>query len=522
MESELEEKLEKGWRSTTRVVFGRELPDLGDYSVWLSEYNAAPAKRQSRLSGKEVVLANSNYPKNARFLSEKEATVNKDYALSINQVKDIDSLLAALSEKCEYAGNRFLGNTAFVESSDSITDSQYVFGSTNVEKSSIIFNEFMIRKDSKFGFGGGWYAASEFIIRCVGAHTIKRSFESHYTVKSSDMHFCFGCVGSHDLLFSFGQRNSSYKIGNLQLGKAEYGELKGKLMSEVVDEIEKEKSFPSLFSLVPNMPAKPLPSISPSIPKDKKDLGAINKGFAKAYNIIFKRQPKHNLDDYGGWLTVNSFPVETLPTPFGGKTTRAVNFGWMSTIPKHRLVNIFELLELGKIPIPQEKLSSLKSALSWVSGNFFFTGEFYDGENSNVNETPCAYGAVNSYRAFDATAAENVAYAAIALDAKYVYGGNFLLESDFCINCFNSNHLTRCLEMDFCTKCADCYFCHNCEGLTDCMFCFNMKGARFCIGNTRLSREDYIAARDAILARLSSELDRNKKLGISIFSIGSM
>ena len=75
--------------------------------------------------------------------------------------------------------------------------------------------------------------------------------------------------------------------------------------------------------------------------------------------------------------------------------------------------------------------------------------------------------------------------------------------------------------MDFCTKCSDCYFCHNCEGLTDCMFCFNMKGARNCIGNTQLTREEYVLARDALLKRMADELDRTRGLKMSIYNIGA-
>jgi len=265
----------------------------------------------------------------------------------------------------------------------------------------------------------------------------------------------------------------------------------------------------------------PLPKINPIEPKGEKNMGTVRKGFASTYGIIFKRQPGHKLEDYGAWLASHSIAVEPCTTPYGRKATRAKDFTWMKAIPKSRLVSIFELLEIGKHPMPEKAAASLGSMFSYMRDSLFATCEFYDGENSNVNETPCAYGAVGTYRAFDATDAENVAYTSIALNTKFVYGGNWLLESEFCMNCNYSNHLARCLEMDFCTKCADCYFCHNCEGLTDCMFCFNMKGARYCIGNTQLTKEEYMKARDALLKRMAGELDAKCALPYSIFTIGA-
>ena len=467
MDAELSRQLQKGWDSTCRVIFGQEMGELSDYSKYLAKWNMKSAKANSCISGKEVTLVSSDYPKSARFVSADEISLNRDYSLSINQIKDLDSLLAALSEKCEYAGNRRLGNNMLVESSDVVTDSQYVFASTNIEKSACVYQSFMIRKDSKYSFGSGWLAKGEFVLRCLGAHTIKRCFESHYAVSSSDLYYCHSCVGCHDLLFSFGQRSASYKIGNLALPKDKYRKIKANLVSEMAGRLKQDKALPLLIELASGAPAAHLPKISPIEPKDEKNMGTIRKGFANTYGIILKRQPKHSLEEYGRWLSDKSIAVEPCTTPYGRKATRAKDFTWMRIIPDSRLVSVFELLEIGKHPMPEQAASSLDRVFSYMRDNLFATCEFFDGENFNVNETPCTYGAVGTYRAFDATDAENVAYTSIALNTKFVYGGNWLLESEFCMNCSYSNHLARCLEMDFCTKCSDCHFCHNCEGLSD-------------------------------------------------------
>ena len=522
MDAALEKQLQKGWDSACRVLFGRELEgELSDYEAYLARLVAPTARRKSHISGKEVTLASDSYPKNARFVSAEEAVQNRKYGLSINDIKDIDSLLAALSEKCEYSGNRRLGNTAFAESSDIVADAQYIYSSSKIERCSNVAKSNMIRDGSKYAFGCQWFAKSEFMIQVHGAHTVKRAFESYYVTTGSDTYFCYSCVGCHDLLFSFGQRNASYRIGNLQMQKGEYAKLKKKLLDEVADELEGKKTFPSLLSIVPDAVPKSLPKITPVPPKDVHDLSPMRKSFASTYNIIFKRQPKHALESYKEWLLVGGANVEKYRTAFGAFTCCPTSHCHMGFLPRKRLATVPEMLELGKIPMPEEASKSLGSIMKWAEGSFFFTGEFYDGNNRNVNETPCAYNAVNALGGFDVTNTDNAAYCAIALDSKHIHGGSWILESEFCIRCFDSTYLSRCLEMDFCTKCSDCCFCHNCEGLTDCMFCFNMKGARHCIGNTQLTREEYVKARDAILAKLAGELDATRGLRMSIYNIGA-
>jgi hypothetical protein len=521
MDEVLQRQLQKGWDATCRVLFGQEVGPLPDFLPYLSEFIPRQSARKSHISGKEVFLASDSYAPSSRFVSLEEIPQNKSYALSINQIKDVDSLLLALSEKCEYAGNRLLGNTAFAESSDLVTDSQYVLQSTKVERSSRVARSNMIRDGSKYAFGCQWFAKGEFMAQVHGAHTVKRAFDSYYIAASSDIYSCYSCIGCHDIMFSFGQRNARNRIGNLQLERGKYLELKGKLLSEVAQKLEKDRRFPLLPSIVPDSLPRRMPKISAMPPKDSHDLATIRKGFASAYSVIFKRQPKFSLEEYDGWLLRGGINVERYSSAFGSQTHCPTNHCHMGFLPRKRLVSVPEMLELGKIPMPEGKAGPLAGVLGWARENFYFTGEFYDGINHNVNGTPCAYNAVNTLGGFDVTNTDNSAYSSIALDSRHIYGGTWVLNSEFCLRCFDSTFLARCLEMDCCNKCADCYFCHNCEGLTDCMFCFNMKGARHCIGNTQLTREDYVKARDAILSRLAGELDRTHGLRMSIYNVGA-
>ncbi|MCX6777742.1 MAG: hypothetical protein NT157_02550 [Candidatus Micrarchaeota archaeon] len=516
--SVMDANLNKAWKSTFKIIFGRELGGIDGYQEWLGAYLPKKAKRKSYVSDKEVAVAMDSFSENARFVSADEVAQNKEYGLEINQIKDIDSIILALKEKCEYAGNRHLGKSAFVESSDIVIDSQYVRNSSNVEESRYVESSFMIRKGSKYIFGCGALGDGEFLVRVVDSYGQKRTFESSIIGESSDCYFCHNVLGCHDMIFCFGQRNRSHCIGNTQLPKERYQALKAKILGEVADILEREKRFPSLSELVPT--TGPSANLGLALPTEKEtqDMAVIEKGFSSTYNLLLRKVPT-GINDYAEWLSRRTVYVQRVKTPFGTETYIPENMPVLKDFPRSRVVTGREAIELGKRGIKGE-LVGLESIAMALGDIAFFTPELREGDNSNLIGFPHAYYIVNGYRGYDSVHAKDIAISSFALNSKYAYGCHRVLESEFSIKCYNSQYLNRCFELDSCNKCADSYFCHNSEALSECMFCFNLKGRRHCIGNTQLDKNKYASIKNAILGQIAEELDRKKSLGLSIFNIG--
>ena len=290
MDPELERALEKSWAGTCRALFGRELGGLGKYEDYLSEYLLPVAKRRSHASGKEVIVARDAYPQGARFISEDELTTNREYGLNINEIKDIDSLVAkkagvSIKEIVEKFGwEHFRDLESSLGFSACLQSSQFVYNSTNIEQSSHIHSSFMIRRGSKHVFGSGYTANGEHLARVVAGINLHRCFESHFLGDSSDIYFSFNCVGCHDLLFSFGQKNQSHLIGNLRLPKEKFRDLKAKLLAEIAEELEKNGRYPSLYELCPKGLSSTLPKINPQTPEVGSDVEPVERGFASTYS----------------------------------------------------------------------------------------------------------------------------------------------------------------------------------------------------------------------------------------------
>jgi len=514
------DSLNKAWKSTCRVVLGSELGELEEYTGWLREYMMESARETSHLSGKEVALAGADYCKTAKFVSMDEAREKKIGPLSINDIKDIDSIISAVSEQWEYCGNKALGNSAFVESSDAIADSTYVSDSTTIQESSYVHASSIITTNSRQIFGSLRSDNGEFAIRCVRCSDFRRCFETRLSISCSDLYFCATCMNSHDLLFSFNQRNQSYRIGNLQLPKEKYCTLKKKILEEVNEELIENKRFPSIFELVPNEKSA-LPKM-PSTPAGKREQGmeTVERAFRSTCRIIFNKEPG-KLVQYERWLSKHAGSLRKFTSPFGHETYSLPGkcYPIYSLVPDKRMVSDEETLLLGDLSLKEEEITSLERILKNLSKIGYFTDEMFEGTCRNAIET---LGAVNSSNLFRTSAykSEYAAFNPYLVTSKYVFGGGRLSNSQFCINCYDSDHLNRCFELDFCSNCSDAYFSHNCEGLSNAMFCFNTKNKRHAVGNAALEPAKYRRVKGALLEQIAAEIEEKKELELDIFNVG--
>ncbi|MBU0532344.1 hypothetical protein KKB44_02515 [Candidatus Micrarchaeota archaeon] len=514
MQPELYERLNKGWKITSRTLFGEEIGDLNGYEEWLGEYLPSFGKKGSSVSGKPVLLESNQYC-NAKFISADEI---KEDALTINEVKDIDSILEALAEKWEYTGNKILGNSKSVEASDLVMDSQYVADSANIQQSSDVFLSYMIRKGSRYVYGGGCFGIGEFIVRVFAAYNIKRILESFFITDSSDIYFSYNCAGCTELLFSFFQRNKRYCIGNLQLPKDRYANLKKKLLAEIASELKKSKRFPSLFELCGDMHE----DVELKIPNKKSivDKESIERAFSSTFRTIFRKEID-GIDQYGKWLAKHTVTIKRIKSPFGIETyvPESRQYSIFSRFPENRIVSFEEGMELGKMTLDEKDLDSLEKIKENLTKIGYVSAEFVSGISKNRIETPVVFNASNIYKTYDGTHSEYVGFSSMAGNSKYIFGCGRILESQFCINCYNSLYLNRCFEVDTSSKCSDSFFCHNSEGLSDCIFCFNAKGKHYAIGNLVLDPERYRTLKNQLLGQIVEELKTTGESKLDIFNI---
>ncbi|MBU0590626.1 hypothetical protein KKF81_02495 [Candidatus Micrarchaeota archaeon] len=250
MEREPYNILNKGWKTTCKILFGEELGELQEYDQYLKEAMVGKAVK-SDFSGKELWVASEQYCNDAKFFdyaNELElASKELSKPINVNKIKDIDSLVNELQEKIIYCGNKTLGNSKYVEYSDDITDSVYILNSANIVRSKYMAYCYLIY-DGESNFAVTTSGESTNCIRCFYNNSLRRCFEIVSSVALSDCYFCFNIMNSGNCMFSFNLRAKQNVIGNVQLSKDQYNELKNKLLGEMIDELKTKKRLG--FSIV--------------------------------------------------------------------------------------------------------------------------------------------------------------------------------------------------------------------------------------------------------------------------------
>lgn len=143
-------KLNRAWKSTCRIVLGDEIGDVNDYEHWLNEYNW-PVTEEKTHEGKMVYLSVDDYCKSAKFGRFSELNWAKKYGpLSINELKDIDSIVTAVQDRITYTGNIILGKSEAIEKCSNILDCFYAYNSSHISDSkyiacsnALIYNEYL-------------------------------------------------------------------------------------------------------------------------------------------------------------------------------------------------------------------------------------------------------------------------------------------------------------------------------------------------------------------------------------------
>jgi hypothetical protein len=516
--------VDEAWKAACKIVLGGEIGELAEFKDYLCrDTGNSLAIRKSAASGKEISTSASEICAGARVVGNDEAPAymegRRAPALSMDAVKDIDSIMDALSESFVYSGNVNLGKCCGLENCDRCINSVHARGSHMllVANRFIAYSNDLLDCEHCFGLTGA--GNSKFVIKGYNTYMAVRCMEALQTYNSSDCHYTANLDGCRNCMFSFNLRNTSNCIGNLALPKDKYDSLKEKLLLEICGELKAKKGITSILDIIGARPfvgrCKPR-GAARDAPAHKK----ADEGFRATARLLFS-QEIGPLDDYGGWLARHSGKILRIHSPQSGRRFFCPPMQFYMKIAGNALP-LDEALELGKKSISAEDAESLslKNAAKTLQKIRAATCEDIYGKNLNVSECACYGNCVDSYRAYYAYDAKCAAYCYWPKYSEYLFGCSRAFRSRQCVNCHNSESLVRCFEVEGSNSCSDCYFCHNCEGLQNCMFCFNAKNLRFAIGNREVGQEEYARVKKILLREISAALVRDRELKMDIYNIG--
>jgi hypothetical protein len=513
-------EINDAFKSTCKVLFGEEVGDLRDFHEYLSEM-VVPSCRMEKsfVSGKDVIISGEHYPKGAKFISQDEMGALKFAPLNTNEIKDIDSLFMAVSERTVYCGNKLFGRNQNVSSVDNCVDCVGVSNSHNVFE--VKYGAYLSYvRNSDFVFGLGPFPQCHFTMRSCEGIDVNRVFESYYCANISDAYYTFNCVGCANILFSFNLRSKSNCIGNLELPKDRFNSLKKKLLSEMADELKRKKRLFSIADIAyygRDRRKMPEEKVAYDDPVPQK----VEEAFRATTRIVLGHEHRE-IKGYGPWLLSKAMKIKKVKGAFGSPTFKVEGLPAIREIPADRLVTLQESVECAKthVEIAEGEEPSLQEMLALSSKCAYFSAEFVDGQNQNCVDTPSVFAGSNVYKIWDTTKSKNSAYSTGVIQSEHIFGGYLrILNSAFCINCFDVTDTKNSFEVDSTYTTKNAYFCHNCENMDNAMFCFNAKGLRYAVGNTEVGKEEYTRVKKMLLDYLNSELEKEKGLDVGIFCV---
>jgi len=528
MNSPTYDAVNKAWKSTCRVLFGSEVGELEEFEGWLTEYLEARRSEKSSVSGKDVYFSVHDYAKGAKFAAFEEIDFGKKFApLSINEIKDIDSVVQAVHERAAYTGNISLGNSNYVQDSNNVINGNFIYGSEFIRDSKYVAHSIWIT-DSEYVFGMGGSRTGAHSIRCMGGQ-FKRCVECPSAEYLSDCYFCPSTKNCIECMFCFGVENSSHMIGNTKLPKEKYAALKAKLLEEMAQKLKKDKRIFSVFELLEIAGEEGI-AADMKMPRAKHaqfDIAPIEAAFEKTSALLFGK-PLVGMKNYEKYLQRHVPRNEYFKSPFTGE--EVIVAGYRAYLTREykigeRLLPEIEIREIGKKGVDAQAIVDAKlepRALCKVLGEIAYSDlNKIFGNLANISRGAVLVDAQDCYEGSAYSKCKKCAYCFWPDSSEYVFGSQMAWKSSFCINCYNSNRLTRCFEVDASQNCAGSYFLHNCENVQDSMFCFNTKNLKNAIGNAQLAQEKYLGVRNALLAQMHAELEKKKELKLDIYNVGA-
>jgi len=528
--SEAYAHVNSAWKGACKVILGQEVGELSDFEPWLLRYLYLIKHAKSSLSGKDLTITGRDFAPGSRFIRYDEVDFSKKFSpLSINDVKDIDSIASAVSERAVYTTNVVLGKSSFVEGSGNVTDGNFIYNCELVVRSKYSGCAIML-EGSEYCFGNLGARECSFAINTMGGKIV-RCFECPSAEEISDCYYGGSLRNCTDCMFCFGVENGRHMVGNIALPKEKYFALKLKLLSEIAQKLKKDKKIFSLFDIIEKARVYPHEFKSSDMPKISSssfDISPINDAFSKTTEIVFGK-PLSTLASYSSLLQKHVPRNIYFSSPFSG--AQVIIAGYRTNIPAlhkldGRMLPEEEVRAVGKKSIPASDVEKIKVDLDALV-SILHPIAYSDlnkifGEITNVSNSAVLRDSADCYEGSAYIFSKRCSHCFWPLDSENLFGCYATFKSSFCINSHYSERLARCFEVDGCKDCSDGYFLHNCENVRNSMFCFNSKNLANAIGNSPLAPEQYKKIKSSIISQIASELEKNKDIKYDIYNIGAI
>ncbi|MFH1328217.1 MAG: hypothetical protein ABIH76_05165 [Candidatus Bathyarchaeota archaeon] len=243
-------EIDRSFNDTVRILLSSELGGIDDYAKWLGRHIPLPLFRKSAISGKGVWIPPSfcfsgqEFDKCRIIDIEEIDQVNTppfdEGALENVNMRDI---LEIINPIAYYCGNLRYKNSNNIERSSAVGGASNIYYCEDIwyKTRNVAFSHTVLYSENIFGSHMARY--SKFCINIYNSYQINRGLEIDGCTNCSDVFFCHNSENLRNCILCFNVKTLSYAVGNIEVGKERYMEIKDMLISHIVEKLKKEKDF---------------------------------------------------------------------------------------------------------------------------------------------------------------------------------------------------------------------------------------------------------------------------------------
>lgn len=241
------DKVEEAFANTTKLLFGRPLSPLAKYSEWIKQ-RVPPAKAvPSAFGSKSAYVPEYGFFRKVPLRNivpyEQHQEVGKKNIGNVNGNETLDSIAGKLPLFAYFVPGFMEGTNINVQDCSGCIDCLDLKNCYDpfTSKRSAYVHSIM---DSDSIFGMFRVIGSSFSMHCYNSYFVQRCFEMDHALKCADSLFCHNVENLSDCMFCFNVKSKQYAIGNKELGKEKYMQIKSRLVREMVAMLEKDSRLP--------------------------------------------------------------------------------------------------------------------------------------------------------------------------------------------------------------------------------------------------------------------------------------
>lgn len=244
--------IEEAFSRTSRVLLGHELTSIDDYARFLQKHWKQDIFTKSPVSSKKVGVVGfssrvfKQHDIICRLLTEEEIKELGKTSVTIEEAGNLRVDAEALAE--------ILGEIAYtsfdIKEGNNVNNSECVelINAENCYNGSAFVHSKKCAycfwpRESEYIFGSNTVWESSFCINSYYSKRLTRAFECDSCESCADSYFCHNSENMQDAMFCFNAKNKRNAIGNAEMQKEKYAEVKKSLLEQIASELEKNKNL---------------------------------------------------------------------------------------------------------------------------------------------------------------------------------------------------------------------------------------------------------------------------------------